>query len=146
LVFLFRPWKSKRCPTYPSALFTGENTVLYLVLVTGCVSVGKIGDSEVFRVTQTTFVSLRNQPQDEERIAEVRKLLNSGTFYFSWSASGQALDITLCAQRRTRNAATDNRFFWYVRFQDRLSDLVVRVLDYRYRGPGFDSRALQKKR
>jgi hypothetical protein len=28
---------------------------------------------------------------------------------------------------------------------DRLCDLVVRVLDYRYRGPGFDSRALQKK-
>jgi hypothetical protein len=25
-------------------------------------------------------------------------------------------------------------------------DLVVRVLDYRYRGPGFDSRALQGKK
>jgi len=90
--------------------------VLYLVLVTGCVSVGKIGDSEVFRITQTSFVSLRNQAQDEERIAEVRKLLNSGTFYFSWSASGETLDITLCAQRRKKNAATDNRFFWYVHF------------------------------
>jgi phosphatidylinositol-bisphosphatase len=98
-------------------MFTGENTVLYLVVVTGCVSVGKIGDSEVFRITQTTFVSLRNQSQDEERIAEVRKLLNSGTFYFSWSASGQALDITLCAQRRRRGAVTDNRFYWYVGFQ-----------------------------
>jgi hypothetical protein len=28
---------------------------------------------------------------------------------------------------------------------DRLCGLVVRVLDYRSRGPGFDSRALQKK-
>jgi hypothetical protein len=27
---------------------------------------------------------------------------------------------------------------------DRLCGLVVRVLDYRCRGPGFDSRALQK--
>jgi hypothetical protein len=27
---------------------------------------------------------------------------------------------------------------------DRLCGLVVRVLDYRYRGLGFDSRALQK--
>jgi hypothetical protein len=27
----------------------------------------------------------------------------------------------------------------------RLCGLVVRVLDYRYRGPGFGSRALQKK-
>ena len=44
--------------------------MLYLVLVTGCVSVGKIGDSEVFRITQTSFISLRNQSQDEERIAK----------------------------------------------------------------------------
>jgi hypothetical protein len=29
-------------------------------------------------------------------------------------------------------------------FYDRLCGLVVRVLDYRYRGPGFDLRALQK--
>ncbi|KAJ9600882.1 hypothetical protein L9F63_000994, partial [Diploptera punctata] len=93
-------------------LNAGESTVLYLVLVTGCVSVGKIGDSEVFRITQTNFVSLRNQAQDEERISEVRKVLNSGTFYFSWSSSGEALDITLCAQRRRKMAATDNRFFW----------------------------------
>jgi hypothetical protein len=28
---------------------------------------------------------------------------------------------------------------------DRLCGLVVRVLDYRCRGPGFDSRAIQKK-
>jgi hypothetical protein len=28
---------------------------------------------------------------------------------------------------------------------DRLCDLVVRVLYYRSRGPGFDSRALQKR-
>jgi hypothetical protein len=28
---------------------------------------------------------------------------------------------------------------------DRLCGLVVRVLDYRFRGPGFDSQALQKK-
>jgi hypothetical protein len=32
-----------------------------------------------------------------------------------------------------------------VPLNDRLCGLVVRVLDYRYRGPGFDSRALQKK-
>jgi hypothetical protein len=30
-------------------------------------------------------------------------------------------------------------------YSDRLCGLVVRVLDYRYRGPRFDSRALQKK-
>jgi hypothetical protein len=31
----------------------------------------------------------------------------------------------------------------YIYF-DRLCGLVVRVLDYRYRGPGFDSQALKK--
>lgn len=93
-------------------LNAGENTVLYLVLVTGCVSIGKLCDSEVFRITQTNFVSLRNQPQDEERISEVRRLLNSGTFYFSWSSTGEALDLTLCAQRRKITSVTDNRFFW----------------------------------
>jgi hypothetical protein len=30
--------------------------------------------------------------------------------------------------------------------KDSLCGLVVRVLDYRCRGPGFDSRALQKKK
>lgn len=96
---------------------TGETVVLYAVLVTGCVSVGKIGDTEIFRVTATHFLSLRNIAQDEERIVEVRKLLNSGTFYFSWSSMAgtedhSPFDLTLCAQRRLRTLDTDNRFFW----------------------------------
>ncbi|XP_026682160.1 synaptojanin-1 [Diaphorina citri] len=90
-----------------------ETTVLYLVMVTGCVSVGKIHESEIFRVTSTAFISLRNQAQDEERISEVRKLLNSGTFYFSWSSgAADSLDLTLCAQRRKYTSETDRRFFW----------------------------------
>jgi hypothetical protein len=36
-----------------------------------------------------------------------------------------------------------NKIYRFV--TDRLCGLVVRVLDYRCRGPGFDSRALQKK-
>lgn len=51
-------------------LNAGESTVLYLVMVTGCFSVGKIGDSEVFRITQTQFVPL-HYPQNEDRIVEV---------------------------------------------------------------------------
>lgn len=102
----------------------GESSVLFLVLVTGCVSVGKLSDVEVFRVTQTHFVSLQHQPLSEDKIAEVRKVLNSGTFYFAWSGGGNTtataatnnqehpFDITLCAQRRRRMTETDNRFFW----------------------------------
>lgn len=98
-------------------LNAGESSVLYLVLVTGCFSVGKIGDVEIFRITQTQFVSLQFQAPNEDKIAEVRKVLNSGTFYFSWNTGAgdgkQAhFDLTLSAQRRRRTAEPDNRFFW----------------------------------
>uniref|UniRef100_A0A8C4LGC2 Synaptojanin-1 n=1 Tax=Equus asinus TaxID=9793 RepID=A0A8C4LGC2_EQUAS len=84
----------------------------YLVLVTGCMSVGKIQESEVFRVTSTEFISLRIDSSDEDRISEVRKVLNSGNFYFAWSASGVSLDLSLNAHRSMQEHTTDNRFFW----------------------------------
>lgn len=52
-------------------LNAGESSVLYLVLVTGCVSVGKIGDAEIFRITQTEFVSLQFQTPNDDKISEV---------------------------------------------------------------------------
>lgn len=48
----------------------GENNILYLVMITGCYSVGKIGDTEIFRITQTQFVPLHYQ-HNEDRISEV---------------------------------------------------------------------------
>uniref|UniRef100_A0A673K715 phosphoinositide 5-phosphatase n=1 Tax=Sinocyclocheilus rhinocerous TaxID=307959 RepID=A0A673K715_9TELE len=87
-------------------------TVSHLVVVTGCSSVGKVQDSEVFRVTGTDFVSLKNDPSDEDRIADVRKVLNSGNFYFAWSSTGVSLDLSLNAHRRIREDTSDNRFFW----------------------------------
>lgn len=86
--------------------------LFFLVLITGCISIGKILDTEIFRITDTGFVSLRGYPPDGERIVEVRRIINSGTFYFSWSPKGQPIDITLCAQRAVRTNETDNRFFW----------------------------------
>ncbi|XP_031787323.1 synaptojanin-1 isoform X1 [Nasonia vitripennis] len=112
-------------------LNSGENTFLYLVMVTGCFSVGKIYDSEVFRITQSNFIPLHhNQSSNEDRIAEVRKVLNSGTFYFSWSAAGhEALDITLSVQRRYISDHTDKRFFWNRMLQIHLSRFGVNT-DY----------------
>ena len=65
--------------------FAGEDeSLLFLVLVTGCVSVGKIGESEVFRVSTTQFVPLQETDREDlEGVSEVCRLLNSGTFYFS---------------------------------------------------------------
>ncbi|KAM8897995.1 synaptojanin-1 isoform 9-T11 [Spinachia spinachia] len=90
----------------------GDSMLHSLVVVTGCSSVGKVQDSEVFRVTQTDFISLNNDPGDEDRIAEVRKVLNSGHFYFAWSATGVSMDLSLNAHRRILEDTTDNRFFW----------------------------------
>ncbi|XP_060090313.1 synaptojanin-1 isoform X2 [Heteronotia binoei] len=90
----------------------GDTLLHYLVLVTGCMSVGKIQDSEVFRVTSTDLISLRIDPSDEERISEVRKVLNSGNFYFAWSSAGVSLDLSLNAHRSMQEQSTDNRFFW----------------------------------
>uniref|UniRef100_A0A8C1ZVA9 phosphoinositide 5-phosphatase n=1 Tax=Cyprinus carpio TaxID=7962 RepID=A0A8C1ZVA9_CYPCA len=90
----------------------GDSMLHSLVVVTGCSSVGKVQDSEVFRVTGTDFVSLKNDPSDEDRIADVRKVLNSGNFYFAWSSTGGSLDLSLNAHRRIREDTSDNRFFW----------------------------------
>ncbi|KAM9847210.1 synaptojanin-1 [Aulostomus maculatus] len=90
----------------------GDSMLHSLVVVTGCSSVGKVQESEVFRVTQTDFISLKNDPGDEDRISEVRKVLNSGHFYFAWSSSGLSMDLSLNAHRRILEDTTDNRFFW----------------------------------
>ncbi|XP_042908659.1 synaptojanin-1 [Parasteatoda tepidariorum] len=110
----------KSCSRLPDAygclgvlqMYQGDVTISYLVLVNSCLSVGKVLGSEIFRVTETNFVSLRNNPMDIERIQEVRKVLNSGTFYFSWCTSGRPLDLTLCEQRAHASSESDNRFFW----------------------------------
>jgi phosphatidylinositol-bisphosphatase len=85
-----------------------------LVFVSGCVSVGKVQNSEIFRIIDTVFISLRHNQSDLERIQEVRRVLNSGTFYFSWCPNSDhtPFDLTLCAQRSIRTFETDNRFFW----------------------------------
>lgn len=99
-------------------LNAGESkNILYLVMVTGCFSIGKIADCEIFRITQTQFVSLQHQQLAEDKISEVRKVLNSGTFYFTYNPNAinqqqNSFDITLSAQRRRKTNETDNRFFW----------------------------------
>ncbi|XP_066592854.1 synaptojanin-1 isoform X2 [Prorops nasuta] len=117
-------------------LNAGENTLLYLVLVTGCFSVGKIGESEVFRITQSQLVPLHYTQGNEDRVSEVRKVLNSGTFYFSWTAGqNDVLDITLSAQRSYKSTITDNRFFWnrmlhihFLRFDVDTSHWLLKVM------------------
>ena len=95
--------------------FLGEDdSYLYLVLVTACRSVGKIKNSEISCITSTVFIALG--AHDEVGISEVRKLLNSGSFYFALSMKENEapLDLTLTYQRQYSSSEPDNRFFWYV--------------------------------
>jgi hypothetical protein len=47
----------------------------------------------------------------------------------------------------SHNSFHDSQYLDSIRWNgDRFCGLVVRVLDYRCRGPGFDSQALQKKK
>jgi phosphatidylinositol-bisphosphatase len=93
-------------------LFIGDNVLYFLVLVTGCNSVGKLGSSEIYRVTNVSMVSMRGHPPDEDKVVEIKKLLTCGTFYFAWSAQDEPVDLTLCSQKAVKFTETDNRFFW----------------------------------
>ncbi|ODN00591.1 Synaptojanin-1 [Orchesella cincta] len=91
---------------------TEDDLLMFLVLVKGCVSVGKICECEIFRVTETTFINLRGPSSEDDKIAEIKKVMNSGTFYFSWGGTAGQMDLTLCEQKRNATKETDNRFFW----------------------------------
>lgn len=110
---------SKWC--YNILTFTGNHRILYLVLVSSYVSVGKLpvgkgAETEILRITGVLAISLRNEAGDEERLVELIKLLSSGIFYLALSTNREVppLDLTLCAQRAALGAPTDNRFFWWV--------------------------------
>ncbi|KPM06770.1 synaptojanin-1-like protein 1, partial [Sarcoptes scabiei] len=105
------------------SLNLGDNrNYLYLVCVSSCVSIGKIQNSEIFCINETIFIPLHSFQSDLDRIQDVRKILNSSSFYFAWTTNVTAssnvrnnlpkFDLTLCCQRSERTNVTDNRFFW----------------------------------
>lgn len=96
---------------------TGDEPMLFLFVVTGCVSVGKIGDTDIFRITTISGISLQNRASDDEYISDLKKFLSSGSFYFSWSPNPDQFDLSLCAQKYLSTMqSSDNRFFWLVSF------------------------------
>lgn len=82
--------------------------VKYLVLVTGCQAVGKIKDTEIFRLTQTCFVPLSSKAP-MELVADVGKLLASGKFYFGHPSFGANFDLLSCAQKQ---GVEQSHFYW----------------------------------
>lgn len=117
--------------------FEGSKEVLFLIIVTNCVSVGKILNSEIFCIADVVPLSMRNGPDDQQLIQGVRKLLGSGSFYFSHSSmpNQPPYDLTLASQRAHLTTSTDNRFFWnrlmhrhFERFSIDTETWIVKVL------------------
>lgn len=95
-------------------LKSGYSRLHFLVLVSGCTSVGRILDAEVYKIISTEFCPLQEETKEEERVTALRKILNSGMFYFSWPNAGSHFDLTVRAQNRADKRCYEpgNWFFW----------------------------------
>ncbi|KAE8601793.1 hypothetical protein XENTR_v10013798 [Xenopus tropicalis] len=95
-------------------LKSGNIPLNFLILVSGCSSVGRILDAEVYKITATDFCPLQEETKEEERVTALRKILNSGMFYFSWPNAGSNFDLTHRAQKQAVNSSCEsgNWFFW----------------------------------
>ncbi|XP_054675112.1 synaptojanin-2 isoform X1 [Grus americana] len=114
----------------------GNTRLHFLVLVTGCTSVGKILDAEVYKITATDFCPLQEESKEEERVTALKKILNSGMFYFSWPNAGSNFDLTVRAQKQGDNHyESGNSFFWnqllhvpFRHYQVNCSDWLLKVI------------------
>ncbi|KAM6354603.1 synaptojanin-2 [Podargus strigoides] len=114
----------------------GNTRLHFLVLVTGCTSVGKILDAEVYKITATEFCPLQEETKEEEHITALKKILNSGMFYFSWPNAGSNFDLTVRAQKQGDNHyESGNSFFWnqllhvpFKHYQVNCSEWLLKVI------------------
>ncbi|XP_070275174.1 synaptojanin-2 [Myotis yumanensis] len=91
----------------------GDASLSFLVLVTGCTSVGRIPEAEIYKITATDFYPLQEEAREEERLTALRKILSSGVFYFSWPSDGSHFDLTVRAQKQGDDSDEwGNSFFW----------------------------------
>ncbi|XP_027457688.2 synaptojanin-2 isoform X4 [Zalophus californianus] len=92
---------------------SGAASLSFLVLVTGCTSVGRIPEAEIYKITATDFYPLQEEAREEDRLTALRKILNSGVFYFSWPSDGSSFDLTVRAQKQGRDSYEwGSSFFW----------------------------------
>ncbi|KAG8522419.1 Synaptojanin-2 [Galemys pyrenaicus] len=97
----------------PAPSLPGGASLSFLVLVTGCASVGKIPEAEIYKITATDFYPLQEEAKEEDRLAALRKILSSGAFYFSWPCDGSHFDLTVRAQKQDDGSQEwGDSFFW----------------------------------
>lgn len=90
----------------------------YLVLVTGCNSIGRILEVEICRVSQVTVVTMGSSAggQQPDQITEMVKFLSSGAFFFSYPSTSDCFQLCSSAQYRVINSnnSPPQYFLWYV--------------------------------
>ncbi|MEJ1275422.1 hypothetical protein NN561_006318 [Cricetulus griseus] len=94
-------------------LKSGGVPLSFLVLVTGCTSVGRIPDAEIYKITATEFCPLQEETKEEDRLLALKKILSSGVFYFAWPNDGSSFDLTIRAQKQGDDCSEwGTSFFW----------------------------------
>ncbi|EDL83732.1 synaptojanin 2, isoform CRA_f [Rattus norvegicus] len=95
------------------SLKSGGVPLSFLVLVTGCTSVGRIPDAEIYKITGTEFYPLQEEAKEEDRLPALKKILSSGVFYFAWPNDGACFDLTIRAQKQGDDCSEwGTSFFW----------------------------------
>ncbi|XP_012615070.2 synaptojanin-2 isoform X4 [Microcebus murinus] len=112
-------------------LKSGGTYLSFLVLVTGCTSVGRIPDAEIYKITATEFYPLQEEAREEDRLAALRKILNSGVFYFSCPNDGSTFDLTVRTQKQGHGGSEcGSSFFWNQLLHVPLRQHQVRCCDW----------------
>ncbi|XP_006523271.1 synaptojanin-2 isoform X6 [Mus musculus] len=94
-------------------LQSGGVPLSFLVLVTGCMSVGRIPDAEIYKITATELYPLQEEAKEEDRLPTLKKILSSGVFYFAWPNDGACFDLTIRAQKQGDDGSEwGTSFFW----------------------------------
>ena len=81
----------------------------YLVLVTGCINVARLGEAEIYRLTQVSFIGLTSSSKSTH-VTDLAKLLSSGHFYFSFPGDSDSFSLTTSAQQHSMEPVSD--FTW----------------------------------
>eukprot|EP00111_Clytia_hemisphaerica_P009128 TCONS_00026809-protein len=99
-----------------------DECLMYLFFVTGCTSIGKIGSTDIFRISNCSYVAFQEPHPVDSRINDVQKLLMNGCFYFPMNHPDEPynFNLLLSVQRQQESKDPDNRFFWNRNMHDYL--------------------------
>lgn len=85
----------------------------FLVLVMGCIFVGRILDVEIYKIIVIDFYFFQEEVKEEECFIVLKKIFSLGVFYFLWFNDGFYFDLIVCMQKQGDDSFEwGNFFFW----------------------------------